>query len=137
MLEEIDYEEFGLKCGLEIHQQLNTKKLFCNCPSLLRQDIPDFEIRRKLHLVAGESGEIDAATSYESYLAKNFIYQGYDTTCLVELDESPPREINKEALNVALHISLLLHAKIFSITQIMRKTVIDRSEEHTSELQSH
>ena len=127
MSEEINYEEFGLRCGLEIHQQLDTKKLFCNCPSLLRQDKPDFEIKRKLHAVAGESGEIDAATSFESSLDKNFVYQGYDTTCLVELDESPPREINNEALNIALQISLLLHAKIFSITQIMRKTVIDGS----------
>ncbi|MBM3228613.1 hypothetical protein FJZ20_01895, partial [Candidatus Pacearchaeota archaeon] len=28
-----DYKKLGLKCGLEIHQQLNSRKLFCNCPS--------------------------------------------------------------------------------------------------------
>ena len=127
MPKKIDYEKIGLKCGLEIHQQLDTKKLFCNCISLLRQDEPDFEVKRNLHVVAGESGEVDTAASYEVSLNKDFIYQGYDTTCLVELDESPPRKINQEALRIALQISILLNAKIFSATQIMRKTVVDGS----------
>jgi len=122
-----DYQKLGLKCGLEIHQQLDTKKLFCNCPSLLRKDEPDFEIKRKLHAVAGESGEIDEAVAYQSSLNKEFVYQGYNTTCLIELDEEPPHEINKEALEIALQISILLHAKIIPLTQIMRKTVIDGS----------
>ncbi|MFZ1970610.1 MAG: Glu-tRNA(Gln) amidotransferase subunit GatE [Candidatus Nanoarchaeia archaeon] len=126
--EKVNYSELGLKCGLEIHQQLNTKKLFCDCPSLLRSEDPDFFIRRKLHAVAGESGEVDVAAKYQSSLNKNFVYQGYeDTTCLVELDESPPREINKDALKIAVQVSLLLNCKIIPITQIMRKTVIDGS----------
>jgi len=124
---DIDYKKVGLKCGLEIHQQLDTKKLFCSCPSVLRRDIPDFEIKRKLHAVAGESGEVDVAAKYEVEKDKEFIYQGYDTTCLVELDEEPPHEINKEALKIVLQVSILLHAKIFPLTQIMRKTVIDGS----------
>jgi len=33
---EVDYKELGFKAGLEIHQQLDTSKLFCNCPSILR-----------------------------------------------------------------------------------------------------
>ena len=125
----LNYSELGLKCGLEVHQQLDAenRKLFCNCPSVLRVDEPDYKIKRKLHVVAGESGEIDVAAAYQASLDENFIYQGYDTTCLVELDEEPPSGINKEALNIALQISLLLNAKIFSITQIMRKTVIDGS----------
>jgi len=123
----MDYEELGFKCGLEIHQQLDTKKLFCNCPSVLRKDEPDFIIGRKLHVVAGESGAVDVAAEYEGGKDKEFIYQGYDTTCLVELDEEPPHEINKYALNIALQISLLLNCKILSLTQIMRKTVIDGS----------
>ena len=70
MQEDIDYVKIGLKCGLEIHQQLDTKKLFCNCVSLLRQDEPDFEVKRKLHVVAGESGEVDTAASFEVSLNK-------------------------------------------------------------------
>ena len=33
----MDYEAIGLKAGLEIHQQLNTKeKLFCHSPTVVR-----------------------------------------------------------------------------------------------------
>ena len=124
---EIDYEKLGLKCGLEIHQQLDTKKLFCNCPSVLRKDEPDFVVIRKLHAVAGESGEVDIAAKHETKQNREFIYQGYDTTCLVELDEEPPHEINKEALKIALQIAILLNARIISSSQIMRKTVVDGS----------
>ncbi len=124
---DLDYGKLGFKSGLEIHQQLDTSKLFCNCPSLLRNDEPDFEVKRKLHVVAGESGEIDVAAKHEVEQDKEFVYQGYDSNCLVELDEEPPHEINKEALKIAIHISLLLNAKMVPITQIMRKTVLDGS----------
>ncbi len=127
MNNKINYEEIGFKSGLEIHQQLDTRKLFCNCPALLRVDEPEFEIKRKLHAVAGESGEVDIAAKYEVEKDGEFIYQGYSTTCLVELDEEPPHLINQEALKIALHIALLLNAKILPVTQIMRKTVIDGS----------
>ena len=123
----MDYEKIDFKAGLEIHQQLNSHKLFCDCPFLLRQDEPDFTITRKLHAVAGEKGEVDVAASHEAQMDKEFVYQAYDTTCLVELDEEPPHEINEEALKIALHISLLLNCKVIPITQIMRKTVIDGS----------
>ncbi|MBT4165439.1 Glu-tRNA(Gln) amidotransferase subunit GatE [archaeon] len=116
-----------IKSGLEIHQQLETHKLFCNCPSVLRNDEPEFEVSRKLHAVAGESGEIDVAAKHEAELDKKFVYQGYGTTCLVELDEEPPHLINQEALQTTLHIALLLNCEIMSIAQIMRKTVVDGS----------
>ena len=124
---EVNYEELDFKAGLEIHQQLDTSKLFCNCPSVLRKDEPDFEVTRRLHAIAGESGEIDIAAQQQAELRKEFVYQGYDTTCLVELDEEPPHEINKEALMISLHIALLMNMKLIPITQIMRKTVIDGS----------
>ena len=124
----MDYNKIELKSGLEIHQQLDTSKLFCNCPSYLRSDEPHFSVRRKLHAVAGEEGEIDEAVKHEVALDREFIYQGYnDTTCLIELDEEPPREINESALDEALKIALLLNCEIYPVTQIMRKTVIDGS----------
>lgn len=126
-LGKIDYEAIGFKSGLEIHQQLDTKKLFCNCPSLLRQDEPDYVIKRRLHVVAGESGQVDIAAKHEAEKERNFVYEGYDTTCLVELDEMPPYEINKDALRIAMQIAVLLNAKILPISQIMRKTVVDGS----------
>jgi Glu-tRNA(Gln) amidotransferase subunit E-like FAD-binding protein len=117
--------ETKIKSGIEIHQQLDTDKLFCNCPSLLRSDEPEFEVKRKLHAVAGEGGEVDVAARFEAEQKKEFTYQGYDTTCLVELDGEPPHEINKQALEIALHVALFLNCEILPITQIMRKTVLD------------
>jgi Glu-tRNA(Gln) amidotransferase subunit E-like FAD-binding protein len=120
--------EVKLKSGLEIHQQLDTKKLFCACPSILRQEEPDYIVKRKLHPVAGETGEIDIAAKFEAIKNLEFEYQAYnDNTCLVELDEEPPHAINSDALKIALQISLLLNAEIIPYTQIMRKTVIDGS----------
>ncbi|MCK4649861.1 Glu-tRNA(Gln) amidotransferase subunit GatE [Candidatus Pacearchaeota archaeon] len=122
-----DYKKIGLKSGLEIHQQLDTHKLFCSCPSILRQDKPQYEIQRTLNPVIGETGEIDTAVAHEASQNKNFIYQVYDTNCLVELDEEPPHTINQEATKITLQIAHLLNCKIFPVTQVMRKTVIDGS----------
>ncbi|MEX2016916.1 MAG: Glu-tRNA(Gln) amidotransferase subunit GatE, partial [Candidatus Pacearchaeota archaeon] len=124
-----NYAELSLKLGLEVHQQLDSnRKLFCNCPSILRSDDPDIVIKRKLHAVAGESGEVDIAVRHEIEQEKEFIYQGYsNTNCLLEYDESPPYFIDLISLKTALQIALLLNCKIFPITQIMRKTVLDGS----------
>ncbi|MEA3329578.1 MAG: Glu-tRNA(Gln) amidotransferase subunit GatE, partial [Nanoarchaeota archaeon] len=124
----IDYKKIGFKSGLEIHQQLNTGKLFSRTPSLLRSDAPDFEISRKLHAIAGETGKVDDAVKHEASLEKEFIYQGYlDSISLVELDEAPPELIDNEALEIGLQIALLLNCEIIPVTQVMRKTVIDGS----------
>jgi glutamyl-tRNA(Gln) amidotransferase subunit E len=69
---EKDYEKLGFMVGLEIHQQLDTGKLFCACPGFLRKDKPDFAVGRKLHKVAGETGEVDVAAEYEALLDKEF-----------------------------------------------------------------
>src|SRR3989344_9185725 len=121
-------EQTNLKCGIEIHQQLEGRKLFCNCPTLLRDDLPDFEVRRKLRASAGESGEIDIAAQEEQLKSKTFIYQGYkDTTCLVETDSEPPHQLNPEALYTTLQFCKMVEAKVSSIVQVMRKTVVDGS----------
>lgn len=124
----LDYKKIGLKCGIEIHQQLETHKLFCECPSILRNDEPDILIKRKLYAPAGETGKVDIAAAYEQSKKKTYVYESYsDTTCLLELDEEPPHLINQEALKIALQISLLLNAKPLAVTQVMRKTVVDGS----------
>ncbi|MEM2956283.1 MAG: Glu-tRNA(Gln) amidotransferase subunit GatE [Candidatus Pacearchaeota archaeon] len=120
--------DLGLKIGVEIHQQLDTHKLFCNCPSELRVDTPDITAKRRLYAVAGETGIIDAAAAYEELRKRVYFYEAYsDSTCNVELDEEPPHLINQEALEIAIQISLLLNAVIIPITQVMRKAVIDGS----------
>ncbi len=128
MVSNIDYGKIGFKSGLEIHQQLDTGKLFCKCPGYLRSDEPHFSIRRKLHKIAGESGKVDIAVEHEAALDKEFIYQGYnDSTCLVEIDEEPPKEINEEAIDEVLKMAILMNCEIYPCAQIMRKTVIDGS----------
>lgn len=125
---EIDYSKLGFRCGIEIHQQLATYKLFCNCPSIVRDANPDITVKRKLRAVAGETGEVDRAATYEKTKDKEFIYEACSTSCcLVELDDEPPHNPNPEALKIALEISLLLNAKIVDEIQFMRKTVIDGS----------
>src|SRR3989338_8905671 len=124
----MSYKESGLKCGIEIHQQLEGKKLFCSCPTTLRDDPPDFTITRKLRATAGESGEIDVAAAQEQTRGKTFIYHGYnDTTCLVETDSEPPHDLNKEALLTALQFSQIAGATVSPVVQVMRKTVVDGS----------
>ena len=109
----MDYKEIGLKCGIEIHQQLEGKKLFCNCPTTLREDQPHFTIKRKLRAVAGESGAIDIAAKQEQVRDKLFVYQGYyDTTCLVETDSEPPHELNQDALYTTLQFCKMIDAKV-------------------------
>jgi len=124
-----DYKKLGLKCGIEIHQQLDTThKLFCSCPARMSDDEPCCEIRRRLSAVAGETGKVDAAARYESLLGRTFIYRIYDReTCLVETDEEPPHDINREALETALKISLMLGCEIPEEVHTMRKIVIDGS----------
>ncbi len=124
----MDYDAVKLTAGLEIHQQLDTHKLFSKAPSLLRSDKPDYAIMRKLHPVAGETGTIDAAALHEAGLDKEFLYEGHtETISLVELDEEPPHPINEQALTIGLQVALLLNCQVYPVTQVMRKTVIDGS----------
>jgi len=123
----MDYKKLNFKCGLEIHQQLETKKLFCDCPSFLTDNV-DLIIKRKLKAVAGESGKIDVAAIHETQKNKEFIYKAsYENTCSVEYDEEPPHNLNKDALDIAIQVALLLNTKIPDELQVMRKTVVDGS----------
>lgn len=128
MAQKIDYKETGFRCGIEIHQQLDTRKLFCDCPSIVHDNNPDIKFMRRLRAVAGETGKIDKAATYEMKKEKEIHYVGCSTSCcLVEMDEEPPHEINKEALEIALQAAHMLNAKIVDEVQVMRKTVVDGS----------
>ncbi len=118
----------GLRCGLEIHQQLDGKKLFCNCPVRINDGEPDASIKRRLRAVVGETGEMDEAALHEQERKKVFEYNFYDDCCcLVELDDEPPHKMNSEAIITSLIVSNFLNAKIVDEGQVMRKTVVDGS----------
>jgi glutamyl-tRNA(Gln) amidotransferase subunit E len=128
MEDQPDYQKLSLRVGFEIHQELDTHKLFCNCPPKLRDEEPPLKVRRRLRPTQSEMGEVDRAALAETLKGKNFLYQAYpDSVCLVELDEEPPHPINEEALDIALEISLLLGAKPVDEAHTMRKIVIDGS----------
>lgn len=125
---DLDYSKLGLKAGLEIHQQLETNKLFCKCPSIIREDSPDKMVKRILRASAGETGNIDIAAKAEMEKQKYFIYEYYtDTCCDIELDECPPFNINPEALKIVLQLSKMMNAETVDQVHVMRKTVVDGS----------
>src|SRR6056297_3454792 len=126
---EYDHEELGLVAGLEIHQQLDTEtKLFCDSPTVERDpEAAEREITRRLHPTKSELGELDQAAMEESRVDREFTYLAYDTTCLVEEDDEPPRRVDEEALSVALQIADLLDVSVVVQAHVMRKLVIDGS----------
>ncbi len=121
-------ENVELKIGVEVHQQLEGKKLFCDCSTLLRDDAPQYVIKRKLRAVVGETGEVDVAAAHEMAKGQTYAYEGYnDSTCLIELDEAPPRGMNADALRKVLQFLKLTKAKLVDEVQVMRKTVVNGS----------
>ena len=123
------YSELGLKCGLEIHQQLLTeKKLFCRCRAVLHRDEPSAVILRHMRPTLSELGEYDGTALMEFKTKKNVIYQLYDdTVCTYEMDDTPPFRINQQALDIALEVSLLLNCSIVDEIHISRKQYLDGS----------
>ena len=122
------YQKLGLKCGLEIHRQLSSEKLFCPCSTAMKEKPLKFTIKRNLRAVAGEREEVDVAALAEMKKGKDIVYHGFeDEACLVCTDSEPPHEINQEALETALSVATLLKLKIPSFLQPMRKTIVDGS----------
>jgi len=123
------YAEWGLKCGLEIHQQLKTsRKLFCRCPVLPYSDHYDAEILRHMRPTLSELGEYDGTALMEFKTRKNIIYQlDNRSVCTYEMDDTPPFELNREALDIALDITLLLNCNVVSELHVARKQYLDGS----------
>ncbi len=115
------------KIGLEIHQQLATGKLFCSCPSDLEDEFSG-TVERRLRATTGEGGKIDRSAAEEQKKERTFIYQiAPNSSCLVELDEEPPHEMNSEALRTTLTFAAMIEATPVDEIHTMRKIVIDGS----------
>jgi len=122
----MDYKSLGLRVGLEIHFQLDTeKKLFCDCPTEFGKE--KYRFIRELHPSLSELGEIDPAVEFEWKKGRKYEYIFTENNCLVEADEEPPKELNREALLISLAVSKALNMKFPDEIYVMRKTVIDGS----------
>jgi glutamyl-tRNA(Gln) amidotransferase subunit E len=117
-MSDADYETVGFKSGLEIHQQLLTaKKLFCRCPAGQYSDQYDAEL-----------GEYDGTALMEFKTKKDIIYRIHrNTVCTYEMDDTPPFQINDEALDIALGIGMMYGCDVVDEIHIARKQYLDGS----------
>lgn len=126
-----DYKRIGFMSGLEVHQQLKTKeKLFCNCPAGIYQKANDYdaEVVRHMRPTLSELGEYDGTALMEFKTRKEIVYQiKHKTACTYEIDDTPPFKIDREALDIALEISMLCKLNIVGEVHIIRKQYLDGS----------
>jgi len=124
-----DYEAIGFMSGLEVHQQLLTRrKLFCRCPAGKYSDEFDAEVLRHMRPTLSELGEYDGTALMEKKTRKNIYYRiHHDTVCTYEFDDTPPFFPDDEALDIALEISLLFNLNMVGEMHIARKQYLDGS----------
>ncbi len=131
MMNEEYCKSIGFMCGLEIHQRIDSKeKLFCNCSthSISDDEVPVGSIYRYQRAVSGETGKIDIAAKIEEQKKKRYVYNIFkNNSCLVDIDEEPPHDMNREALQTALEIASSFNMIIFNELEPMRKEVVDGS----------
>ncbi len=126
-----DYDRIGFMSGLEVHQQLLTKrKLFCNCPAgfFQKPDEYDAELVRHMRPTLSELGEYDGTALMEFKTKKEIIYRiANKTACTYDVDDTPPFPIDREALDISIEISLLSKLNIVGEVHITRKQYLDGS----------
>ncbi|MEM7154776.1 MAG: Glu-tRNA(Gln) amidotransferase subunit GatE [Myxococcota bacterium] len=124
-----DYEILGFMCGLEVHQQLDTRgKLFCRCPAGVRTDRVDAEVLRHMRPTLSELGEYDGTALMEFRTRKEIVYLlDRRTVCTYEIDDTPPFPIDDEAVRYALEVASLYGLDRVSELQVMRKQYLDGS----------
>jgi glutamyl-tRNA(Gln) amidotransferase subunit E len=126
-----DYDRIGFMSGLEVHQQLLTKKkLFCHCPAgfFQKPDEYDAELVRHMRPTLSELGEYDGTALMEFKTRKEIIYRiANKTACTYDVDDTPPFPIDREALDISIEISLLSKLNIVGEVHITRKQYLDGS----------
>jgi len=128
-LDAAGYADLGFRCGLEVHQQLLTeRKLFCRCPAGRYAEAHHAEVLRHMRPTLSEMGEYDGTALMEFKTRKEIIYLlNNDTVCTYEMDDAPPFEIDDQALDRALAITMLLGCNVVGEVHITRKQYLDGS----------
>lgn len=128
-LNDFNPREFGFKSGLEVHHQLLTeKKLFCRCPAGLYSDHFDATALRHMRPTLSELGEYDGTALMEFKTKKDILYRlNKETVCTYEMDDNPPFLINRQAVDIAIEIALLLNCSIVGELHVARKQYLDGS----------
>jgi len=124
-----DYEALGFLGGLEVHQQVRTaSKLFCRCPAGCRSTRVDAEVLRHMRPTLSELGEYDGTALMEFKTRKEIIYLlDRATVCTYEMDDTPPFEIDQEAVRIAVEMAELCNLNLVSELHVMRKQYLDGS----------
>lgn len=124
-----DYDAIGFLCGLEVHQQLQTRtKLFCRCPAGRYVDRFDAEVLRHMRPTLSELGEYDGCALMEFKTRKEIVYLlERGTVCTYEMDDTPPFEIDEEAVRISLLVARLFNLDLVSELHVMRKQYLDGS----------
>jgi len=124
-----DYRALGFLAGLEVHQQLLTRsKLFCRCPAGRRVTRVDAEVLRHMRPTLSELGEYDGTALMEFKTRKEIVYLlERGTVCTYEMDDTPPFEIDEEAVRIALELAELCNLNLVSELHVMRKQYLDGS----------
>ena len=123
------YAALGLKCGIEMHRQLRTgHKLFCSCPVKPYSEVFHAEILRHMRPTLSELGEYDPTALMEFKTKKEIVYRlNRETVCTYEMDDAPPFGLNREALDRALVVGMMLNLNLVDEIHIARKQYLDGS----------
>lgn len=123
-------KELGFKCGLEIHQRLEGRKLF-STKYYNQEDSNekiDLRLTRKLFSSKGELGSIDISSRFEESKERIVTYEyNEEHAGMIDCDDAPPTLPSQEALETCISIAKSLNCSIVDQINFMRKTIIDGS----------
>ncbi|MFX0208280.1 MAG: Glu-tRNA(Gln) amidotransferase GatDE subunit E, partial [Candidatus Hodarchaeota archaeon] len=78
--------------------------------------------------VISELGEFDRSSLLEFKKNLTIVYEGhYNTSCTYELDETPPFNLNREALDIVLFLAFILRCSVMDEIYVCRKNYLDGS----------